>query len=50
LRGHREVVRQLLAAGADVNVKDEKGATALILASVQGHREIAEMLRKAGAK
>jgi len=47
--GHMEVVKVLLAAGADVNVKSRTGNTALSQATEQGHSEIIELLKKAGA-
>ena len=48
--GHIESVLTLLDAGADVNEKNNNDYTALMLAKEQGHTEIAEILRKAGAK
>lgn len=45
-----EVVKALIAAGADVNVKDEDGWTALYEASRGGYLEIAEYLKQNGAK
>ena len=35
----------LLAAGADVNAKDQRGSTALMIASQYGHLEIVNALR-----
>ncbi len=43
-------VRALLDAGADLEAKDKEGSTALMTAEDEGHTEIAEVLRKAGAK
>jgi ankyrin repeat protein len=40
----------LLDAGADVNVKDKEGRTGLMRAQEEGHTEIVELLKKAGAK
>ena len=40
----------LLAKGADVNAKANNGATALMLAAQNGHKEIVEMLLAKGAK
>ena len=49
-KGHKEVVELLIAAGADVNVKDgEWGETPLHLAADKGHKEVAELLITAGA-
>ena len=44
-----EAVKQHLAAGADVNVKDESGRTALLQAALFGRKEITELLIAAGA-
>jgi ankyrin repeat protein len=42
-------VREALATGANVNVTDDDGNTALIIASEKGYTEIVEMLLKKGA-
>jgi len=49
--GHKEVIKILLAAGADVNTiqNNELGATALIMASNRGHAEIVKILLDGGA-
>jgi ankyrin repeat protein len=47
--GHRDAVEALLAAGADPNVK-AKDFTVLKAAMGKGHGDIAEVLKKAGAK
>ena len=39
----------LLKAGADVNIPDAKGVTALMHVSVNGYRQCAELLLNAGA-
>jgi len=39
----------LLAAGADVNLKDGAGRSALARATLAGHTEVAEALKSAGA-
>jgi len=47
--GNIEVVKQQLAAGADVNAKDDEGMTPLHNASTWGHKEIVELLITEGA-
>lgn len=47
--GHLEIVRALLAAGADVNAERRDGLTALIFASTNGYFEIVQDLLTAGA-
>src|SRR5436190_8185658 len=44
-----ERVRQLVAAGADVNARDEDGATPLHYAGAEGATEIVRLLLEAGA-
>jgi ankyrin repeat protein len=46
---HKEVIKILIEAGADVNVKNRDGQTALIIVVGAGDVEIVEMLVKAGA-
>jgi ankyrin repeat protein len=48
-RGHIEIVRALLAAGADVNHANNYRNTPLIYAAARGHTEIVRVLRDAGA-
>ena len=49
-RGHTEVVRALLAAGARVNHTDRTTrSTALLSAASQGHHRVVELLLEAGA-
>jgi len=43
-------VSHLIARGIDVNARDEKGRTALIIASTKGHLEICSLLLQHGAK
>ena len=47
--GNIEAVNQYLAAGTDVNAKDDGGVTALQLAAFGGHKEVAELLIAEGA-
>jgi len=42
-------VKELLEKGADVNEKDGRGRTALLLAAVAGHKDVAELLISHGA-
>jgi len=50
VKGHREVVRFLIAKGADLAAKDSRGRTTLDWARQRGHTEIVELLKKHGAK
>ena len=47
--GNIEVVKQHIAAGTDVNAKDEIGWSPLHGAAVKGHKEVAELLIANGA-
>ena len=47
--GNIEAVKQHLASGADVNVKDKVGWTRLHHAAWQGHKEVIELLIAKGA-
>ena len=47
--GNIEAVKQHLAAGTDVNAKDESGWTPLHQAASQGHKEITELLISNGS-
>ena len=49
LLGNIEVVKQHLAAGADVNAKDDKEWTPLHDAAIYGRKEILELLISEGA-
>jgi ankyrin repeat protein len=46
---HVEVVRQLVEAGADVNLADGQGVTPLAHAEQRGYDEMVAILREAGA-
>jgi ankyrin repeat protein len=48
--GALEVVRLLLEYGADVEVKNNDGQTALQYAAERGHDEVLELLREHEAK
>ena len=48
-RGNLEAVKQHLAAGTDVNAKDDIGKTPLHRAADAGHKEIVELLIAKGA-
>jgi ankyrin repeat protein len=48
-KGHLPVLQALLDKGAEVNAKTKGGVTALDLAS-KGHTEVANLLRRAGAR
>jgi len=47
--GNIEAVKQHLAAGTDVNAKNDRGRTPLHDAAINGHYAIAELLIAAGA-
>lgn len=50
VKSNPEIVKLLIARGADVTVKDKEGQTALSLAIRNNMPEIAEILKEAGAK
>jgi hypothetical protein len=51
IKGDVNGVRQHLAAGADVNAREPKGgSTALLLAALHGHTEVAALLIEKGAE
>jgi uncharacterized protein len=47
---HQEIVRMLVAAGAELNIPDREGVTPLQHARRKGYREIAGTLETAGAR
>ncbi len=47
---HTETLRALVEAGADVNIRDGRGATPLTLAQSRGYREMVAILEKSGAR
>jgi hypothetical protein len=48
--GHKEIAELLIAEGADVNAKDDRGETSLDWAEETNNKEIADLLRKHGGK
>lgn len=46
---HEEIVRALIDAGADINIKSSHGTTALMQAALEGHLQITKALIEAGA-
>ena len=50
MNGHIKIVQLLLANGADVNLKDSEGDTALDEAELNDNTEIIKLLKSAGAK
>jgi serine/threonine-protein phosphatase 6 regulatory ankyrin repeat subunit A/serine/threonine-protein phosphatase 6 regulatory ankyrin repeat subunit B len=49
-RNHREIAELLFAAGADPNLKDNNGKTALTIAIDHQETEMADLLRRHGAR
>ena len=47
---HQDIVKMVLAAGANPNLADRDGITPLAHANARGQKEIAELLAKAGGK
>ena len=47
---HTEIVRLLVAAGADIDRPDRQGVTPLAHAQQRGQAAIAELLRRSGAR
>lgn len=50
LFGDGDVIEKLLDKNVNVNVQDDVGNTALILASIEGHITVVDMLLKANAR
>jgi ankyrin repeat protein len=50
VEGRLESVKLLLELGAQVDAENDKGQTALVMASGPGHTEIREALLKYGAE
>jgi len=48
--GNTDIVQMLIAKGANVNKKSRDGRTALSIAEEKGFSDVAEILKKAGAK
>ena len=48
--GNLEAVKLLLEKGADINIRDNGGKTALMFASEKGRSEIIKLLKTHGAK
>jgi len=48
--GYRQAVEILLQFGADVNLKNQGGYTALMIAEFNNYRGISKILREAGAR
>lgn len=47
--GNVEAVRKILAAGEDVNTRDNRGGTALMFATLNHHTDLVRLLLDAGA-
>ena len=47
--GHHAILNTLAEAGAEVNVTDDDGDTPIGMAISEGHAEVVELLRAAGA-
>lgn len=48
-RGDTDMLQEFITAGFDLNTRDSKGYTALILAAYSGHKDATEQLINAGA-
>ena len=49
-KGHKKITLTLIENGSDVNTKDKNGNTPLDIAAENQNTEIADLLRKHGAK
>ncbi len=49
MRGEIEIVRQAIKQGVEVDAIDEKGRTALLLASCDGHTDVVQLLLESDA-
>jgi ankyrin repeat protein len=49
IRGHTEVIANLIKVGVDVNVGDYEGYTALHFAAKCGHYDVCDLLYRSGA-
>jgi ankyrin repeat protein len=49
-KGHQDIVRLLVDAGADLNFRSQTGATALVYAASGGHEECVRILLNKGAR
>merc|ERR1712034_107491 len=49
IRGHTDMARMLIEHGADKDLKDNNGRTALMIACILGHTDTARMLIEHGA-
>lgn len=47
---HTEIVKKLIAAGADVDIADKDGVSSLMHAREKGQKEIVKLLEQAGAR
>lgn len=48
--GHAETAQLLIERGADVNAKKSDGTSVLTLAAARNHKDLVDMLKKAGAQ
>ena len=49
-KGHAECIKELIAAGADINKANKNGWTALMISAYQGHLESLKELITAGSE